>query len=76
MIKIIDKIDLKSFLVGTTSTCLILGINRAMPFSDLGMLLSNGINIFWYLSLIFGIVPLAALILYNKFKESSQHEKK
>ena len=69
MIKeILNGWSFKSFFLGIFTISFALGINMELPYSEAIALLEGGMNIFWMIGFIMGIVPLSIILMYENYK--------
>ena len=62
----------KSFFVGIFTISFALGINWELPFSQTTLLLKHGMNVFWFIGILMGIVPLSLILIYESYKENPE----
>ena len=76
MIKeILNGWSFKSFFLGIFTITFALGINWELPFSQTTLMLKNGMNVFWFIGFLMGIIPLSIILIYEDYKRIKAGEK-
>ena len=70
MIKqIFENWSWKAFFIGMFTISFALGVNWELPFSETTILLKHGLNVFWAISFLTGILPLSIILIWDNYKE-------